>query len=490
MTKKLFHLMNNVDISHDALYNSIGNVYSVRRELVLATFAVSWPDGTPCSLVEIYLISRFRSGATVREDGGSLRAIVSKLTHLIRYCWDAKRDFWELDDGHIYQFVVNLMEEVRPAEPMIRVRDNNTVRNIVAAAVEFLLWLQIEMLPGVNLIGVGSSYRIKLVERRVLNARNNKYNISLVYPRLPPRDTKEPKHPISNERRNLLWQAVGKLAGTNLVMPGWSKGVDNSRLLLRYLKERRELLLELLEATGARPGELSRLSVSDNEDCYKNQELVLTTLKRRRDVKRVIKLQSGVAMRLTVFINKNRADLLGEIKKRTKNLDSKDFVFLSISGSPMSERSMVSEFCRISKLAGFSEYQSCMSMFRHRYITKQVAIHLGIYLGENNKVKELMSDGDYRSILKRVAATTGHGSELSLLNYLDLAWDELGALGQVSSAVAIDASIRSAVTQVISLTESLNVLADKKSGDHAMETLEVLRRLQLEIQSALNESRG
>lgn len=484
MNAKLFHLLHEVDVTHDAHYNPVGKTYSARRIVVPASFAVTWPDGMPCSLVEIYLISRFRRGASVREDGGSLRAIVAKLSHLIRNCCSIQKDFWELDDEAMDVLVINLMEEKKPDAPMVRVRDNNTVRSIVAAAVDFLLWLQDEMLKDVKLIGVGPQYRIRLVERKEFVAHRNRFIVHAVYPRLPPRDTREPKRPISSDKRNALWQAVGKLASVDLVQPTWARRSNNAEMLTSYLKARRELLLELLEATGARPGELARLSASRNEDCYRSQELILMTLKRRRHFERKIKLQPGVAMRLTIFLRKHRTSLLNAIQVSGGKVDPKDRVFLGVSGSPMSERSMGSEFSRISKLAGLSRLQSCMSMFRHRFITKQVAIHLSAYLGEGESVKGLVTGGDYRTILKKVATTTGHGNENSLMHYIDLAWEELGTTKQINKAIAIDASIERAVEQVISLTGSLETVNKKSAIEIVRETVELLRKLQIEIQSA------
>lgn len=486
MDKQLFHLLSNVDVSHEAHYNPVGQIYSPRRMVAMATFAVTWPDGTPCSLVEIYLISRFRRGASVREDGGTLRATVAKLSHLIRHCWKIKRDFWELEDEDVYHLVVELQKEMRPMAPLVRVRDNNTVRAIIAAVVEFLQWLQEEVMSGVELIGVGPEYRIRLVARRTLDSRRNRQITQLLYHQLPPRDTKEPKRPISREKRNLLWQAVGQLAEAHLVLPPWAKKTWDATILADYLKARRELLLELLEATGARPGELSRLSASDNEDCYRTGELVLITLKRRRHVERKIKLQPGAAMRLTVFLKKHRAMLLKAIQSTGTERAAKDRVFLGVTGLPISERSMVSEFYRISKSAGLAEYQSCMSMFRHRYITKQVAIHLGIYLSENNKSKEMMTDGDYRTLLKKVACTTGHGSEASLLHYVDLAWEELGITDQIEKAIAIDASIESTTTQIISMIGVLKMGVGRSATELLQSATEALSKLQKDIQSALN----
>ncbi len=482
-----FHIMQEVDVSCESHYDPIRSLYTPRRSVVLATFAVSWPDGTPCSLVEMYLVSRFRRGVSVREDGGSLRAIVAKLAHLIRHCWRIKRDFWELDDEDVYGLVQALMEEMKPEAPLVHVRDNNTVRAIIATTVEFLLWVQTEVMVALPLIGVGHEYRIQLVERKVLDTRRNRYIIQRIYHRLPPRDTKEPKRPISRDKRNALWEAVSRMAGFSVVPPGWARSGDCGSLLNQYLKARRELLLELLEATGARPGELSRLSVSSNEDCYKSQELVLLTLKRRRHVERKIKLQPGVAMRLSVFISKRRAALLKEIQAAGAVSYPIDRVFIGINGAPMSERSMVSEFWRISKVAGLEEYQSCMSMFRHRFITKQVAIHLGIYLSEENKTREMMTDADYRTILKKVATITGHGVEASLLHYIDLAWDELGTGNQVDAVVAIDASIESATTQIISIIGELENPAGRSPAGLLQAAKETLMNMQQELRAAVDK---
>lgn len=484
--KQLFHLLINVDVTHEAHHNPLNDTYTSRRLLVPATFSVNWPDRTPCSLVENYLISRFRRGATVREDGGSLRATVTKLSHLIRHCWDIKRDFWELRDDDFYQFVIALMKEMKPNAPFVRARDNNTVRAIVAASVEFLIWLQSDVLVDYRLIGVGPDYQIRLIQRKVFDTRRNCYVVSLVYHRLPPRDTKEPKRPINREKRNQLWQAVSKLSEVNAFIPAWTRKIDVGNMLSKYLKARRELLLELLEATGARPGELARLSVLANEDCYKTQQLTLETLKRRRQIQRTIKLQPGVAMRLTVFIQKHRATLLREILNAGENPDPNDRVFIGISGSPMTVRSMTSEFSRITIEAGLSDYQSCMSMFRHRFITKQVALHLGIYMSDNNKAKEMMTDGDYRTILRKVATVTGHGNEYSLLRYLDLAWEELGMLNHVDTAISLDASIEGAITQIISLRGRVQGTNGKSVHGILDETKSVLENLQNEIRVSMS----
>ena len=168
-------------------------------------------------------------------------------------------------------------------------------------------------------------------------------------------------------------------------------------------------------------------------------------------------------------------------------MNPQDRVLLGINGLPMSERSLVSEFARISTVAGLGEYQSCMSMFRHRFITKQVAIHLGIYLGQEGKTREMMTGGDYRSILKKVATVTGHGDEASLLHYLDLAWDELGTGSQVEVAIAIDASIERAATQIISLIGVMEHPSGKTSEELLYAAKETLLQMQQELRISLSK---
>lgn len=485
--KAKFYLLRNVNVSFESQYEPIRKKYLPRLIITPATFAVTWPNGAPCTLIEIYLIFRYRRGASVREDGGSLRATTAKLIHLIRYCWIIKRDLWELDDEDIYGMVLSLMSEMKKSAPFIRARDNNTVRLIIAASVDFLLWIQNDIMVEKKIIGVGSEYKIKLIEKKILLPQRNRYIIQRVYHRLPPNDTKEPKRPISREKRNAIWQAVSNMANVTILLPIWGRSEKILAFLKEYLKARRELLLELLEATGARPGELARISVLKNEDCYEKQELILLTLKRRRHIERKIKLQPGVAMRLTVFIRKYRSELLKAMHAAGQKPDPMNLLFLGINGTPMNERSMVTEFSRISKVAGLAEYQSCMSMFRHRFITKQVAIHLGIYLNEKNKTKEMMTDGDYRTILKKVAVITGHGDENSLLHYIDMAWEELGVADQVGQAIAIDASIEMASTQVISLIGNLEIGNKKPTSKLLKETKIALENIQREIRTAIGK---
>lgn len=83
------------------------------------------------------------------------------------------------------------------------------------------------------------------------------------------------------------------------------------------------------------------------------------------------------------------------------------------------------------RACGHHDVQACFSMFRHRFITLEVIVHLKEFMGAAGKGRHLMTDGDYRSILKRITAKTGHGTPESLWHYIDLAWAELDVWANV-----------------------------------------------------------
>jgi hypothetical protein len=86
-----------------------------------------------------------------------------------------------------------------------------------------------------------------------------------------------------------------------------------------------------------------------------------------------------------------------------------------------------------------------MSMFRHRFITNMVKLHLLAFFDRNpDKHRYSMQPTDYRTVLKSVATLTGHGGELSLMSYIDLAWEELGVFDYVQPARALITAVESA----------------------------------------------
>lgn len=437
---KLYDIINDVELPTHASYDPSTKMYQQHTETTPAIVALYWPDGYPCIYAEMYL-QDISPRLTIRNDnGGSLGTVAKDLTHLIKYCWKAKKDFQDLDSDDFYEFVTGLREEHLLDNPTRRKRDDNTVNRIIDNCINFLLWLQIHIVPDKVIVGSRiNNPQIRLVERNITDYFGKK-RTKLVYPFRPTSSTQDRKRPMPSIIRNKLWDAVAALSDPSRLSKRYRKRFEDEKELyaeLDYLRTRRELELSLFEATGLRPSEQARLRVNENKDCSDTNKIIIPTMKTRkkRIPKRKIPLEFGVAVKFDLFIKKQREALIARLKGKGIRIDPQDHVFLcSRKGTPLSEDTLEREFHRIVEVAGIVQ-RACVSMFRHRFITRMVVIHLQAFLKDNSgKTRALMTDSDYRTILKRVAVFTGHRDLNSLLHYIDYAWDEIGVFNYVQPA--------------------------------------------------------
>lgn len=455
MIKQLYS--RHLDVEYDELSTPVVFAKSLSRPLTSKStmFSFNWPNGSPCIYAELYLQSK--SFEIVENNSGtsSLNTIASQLSHIVRFCWTGRKDFWELDQNDIEDFVYVLMQERDPHDPNQARRNNNTVNEIVSGTVDFIVWLQNNIFLNLDLIGGdGDKSKIRLKSTKFTDWQGNQKMVSK-FPHLPPRATRNPKAPIAREVIGRLWSAVTAMSDPARKSKRYLHKFDNEKEALEelmYLKKRRELLLYLLEATGARPGELSLLTVSQNEQPAKDNKITLRTFKRRRFSERAIPIEASVAVKLELFINVTRKKL---ISKLGTSANPENRVFLTVEGKPYGVESMTREFSRIAEMAGQSDVQACMSMFRHRFITTMVIIHLKAFMAENKgKLRANLNLSDYRSILKRVATFTGHASEDSLMHYIDMAWEEMRLFDYVEPTITAITKAEGVISELQSIVSS------------------------------------
>lgn len=488
--KQLYNLLRDIDLPLGASFDADKQDYLAEREIVPAMFAVQWPDGTPCVQMEMYLLDICHSLTVRRLDGGSLKTKINELTPLIRFCWDMKKNFWQLYDADFQGFVRRVRTERAIYAADKRSRCDNTVIKVIDSAIAFFEWLQKHLVCDRVIVGtIDENPQIPLVPRYYVNQHGKKRR-RLIYKLSPTPSTPDPKRPMPREIRNRIWDAVeewakpGKLSGGQVTPNALKEKIEE----LDYLRARRELLLLLLEGTGCRPGELARFSTSANRNCVATGRTILPTLKRRRRMKRSIPIERGIAMKIELFIEDHRERLISRLTAKGKRPVARDRVFLcSKKGGPISERSMAKEFQRLVARAGI-EQRACASMFRHRFITGMVRLHLAAFVSESGKTRGLITDADYRSILRKVATYTGHGSEQSLFHYIDWAWEEMGVFDYVQTASELCQHIEQSVTFVKSLKTELTLkihLSPQTMLDRAVNELQLLHdRLQETVSKA------
>lgn len=135
----------------------------------------------------------------------------------------------------------------------------------------------------------------------------------------------------------------------------------------------------------------------------------------------------------------------------------------------MSRSALTKEFQRLCTTAGLST-RTCLSMFRHRFITLMVALELNQVLEEDQSFPvHSLAFADYRTILTRVAAITGHADPASLMVYVHLAWDELKWFAGVDA-------VRELVMALEEVRALRRVYCDDSSGERKVLTRDELKK--------------
>ena len=245
---------------------------------------------------------------------------------------------------------------------------------------------------------------------------------------------------------------------------------------------RRELQLILLEATGSRPQELIGIPCSDNLDRLMISQLFIPTLKRRDKSHRlrVVPVDRQVAMKIETFIFVHRKKLIERLRRANllRPTDKPaDLIYLNCeSGREVKPDAAYQEFRRLCMRAKIDQ-RSCQSMFRHRFITNMVKLHLVSFVENNpHKNRHMMTESDYRTMLQKVAAFTGHKSANSLLHYIDLAWEELDAFSSIYDLKKMQDAMRGICIKINELR------AEMKSLEHSPK-----HKLIEEVESKLSE---
>lgn len=435
---------------------------------------VHWPDGTPCISLNAYLLEQ-----KILTTGDSVVTYAAELSQLVRFCGSNGIGFDCLDDSALWRWSVELQSEMSKHHPTERARNRNTVRRIIEHALRFLLWHQNTFgVPGETpLIGEARvSPRIKIA----LKTNPHSGRTYAFHPCLPASDSREPKSALSREMIEAIETTVEDLSQIEKMhwaaKRRYSRNPELLAAVTEYLRERRRFTLFMFKRTGMRPDELVHTSLEQNENILANLALTLPTRKtRQRDepTRRFgVTLKDALRWLRYVTVRKGFVDAL---KHHNPSYRASQSLLLTQNGQPLKRGSLLREFSRLAKRAGFQNVQVCLSMFRHRFITYEVVVHLREFMVTSGKDRHSMTAFDYRCILRRVIAKTGHRSIDSLWHYIDLAWAELNVWGTIDKALErLNAADR--------LFEDLLALETDSSGPGAD------RKLSLEtVQKRLSE---
>lgn len=438
MSSQLFHVLPPMTLPHSGVKHKDGT--HVTSQIIPAFPFMYWPSGKPCEQVNMYLLD-----IAHEVTGDSLRSYAVELSHLVRYCGKKPINIESLTDADIHALSKQLQEEKSRRNPIERARNDNTVRAILSRAIRFLLWYQKEfmLLLRTPLIGEQSmspQITVKRIKNDKSKIRNSQIEYYYTHSAMPTSESREPKRPIAltvieDIQRSINRQSVLEARSARFVQ----RYRSNPALLaaqLEYMRARRHFMVWMMMHTGLRPSELVEISVKEHGSILTTRRLKIPT-KKRRKIKAPIR-SFPILLNAATVVHRYliaRTIYCESFQDAGGEPNPGDSFFLTLDGEPIKKSSLEKDFERLAEDAGYKDVQACLSMFRHRFITYEVTAHLKEFIENSGKSRQMMTDIDYESILKRISAKTGHGSVQSLWYYIDLAWEELGVWGAVDKAI-------------------------------------------------------
>lgn len=479
MSSQLFHVLPPISLPHSGVKHKDGT--HVSTEIIPAFPFMYWPSGKPCEPVNMYLLDIAHEAT-----GDSLRTYASELSHLVRYCGNKQRGIESLTDADMTELSKQLQEEKAPRNPLEHIRNNNTVRTILSRTIRFLFWYEKEFMLVLRtpLIGehvVSPQINVTRTKSEYSNRRGRKIEYAYAHAAMPPDVSREPKHPIAlsvidDIRRVVYGQSTLEKQKARFVQryrsnPSWLEAQ------LEYVRARRLFMIWMMMHTGLRPSELVAMGVGEHANIITTRTLKIPTKKRRKITAPIrnfpILLNAATVVHRYLFARKAYCETL---KALGKDLKPGDSFFLRIDGMPIKAASLEKDFERLAEDAGYKDVQVCLSMFRHRFITLEVTAHLTEFMEQSKKSRQMMTDIDYESILKRVAVKTGHGSVESLWHYIDLAWNEMGVWGSVDQAIARLHAADQLFDDLLALQHEAGTLSNRQ-GDRMVDLNRITSRL-------------
>lgn len=439
MTTQLFHVLPSMELPVSAIRHDAGT--HVTTQTIPAFPFMYWPSNRPCEPVNMYLLD-----IAHEVTGDTLKTYAAQLSHVVRYCGLKYVGIEALTDAHLHDLSKQLQEERSKRHPLEAARNKNTVRDILSRTIQFLMWYQKTLMLHLSTPLIGEATvspqitvkRVKNDRARTSGRRGEYYYIHLA---MPTSESREPKRPIARPIIEDIQQAIYRHSlleeRSERFTQRHGKDRDLLRAQLEYIRARRSFMLWMMMRTGLRPSELVQMSVKDHENVLTTRILKIPTKKRRKVIAPmrhfpILLDAASVVYRYLL----SRSAYCDALRRSGIETHPNTAFFLTLDGEPIKKTSLEKDFERLVALAGHKDVQACLSMFRHRFITYEVTVHLREFIDKSGKSRQMMTDIDYESILKRVADKTGHGSVHSLWHYIDLAWEELGVWASTDKALA------------------------------------------------------
>lgn len=384
------------------------------ENFVLAT----WPNGRPCHLANHWLHSI--CSKTKAQD--TPRVYASLISHILRYCSHHKIELWDFTDDIFYDFTQGLLSDHKLTNGVLEPKRGHThVRAVQLRCLYFLLWIS-ENFPFLSdQVLIGQSERNPKI---TIAYKQNAYNGSL---EIDHPDLVAPAPPI-DDKGVITEKAIQEIQNAifknhdinNLPARALNKLKHNEELFKAqntYIYERRMFMIRMMKLTGLRPEELIDIPLDLNLDIASKLFISIPTKKRGYPAPiRKFRISSRAAIDFNRYLTQ-RTKLLNKLLESGKIKFKAQSILLTVDGLPLKKSSMTKDFDRLCVSASLGDVRSCLSMFRHRFITREIHILLIERFNKSPELKIAWTVALRDDICFIVASKTGHKHPESLHIY-------------------------------------------------------------------------
>ncbi|MGM3216461.1 hypothetical protein ACSQ5K_14710 [Pseudomonas sp. PhalM4] len=360
----------------------------VRPRLKSSFAVVAWPNGKPCSLVNFWL-----SDLSQKTTGQTIRQYCVNITPLLRYCYRKNIQFYDFADTNLAELSEELTLQFRLNGE--RQKQNNHVNAVIDAVISFFIWLRDVGNPRIfkNVIGeAGQAANISVAPVRSQFGRIGFEHIAHVPQSTDLHDKHAMPQSIISAIEDQIFLESDPEYYTGSAKHKFNSGSEKSRAFQKYLFERRSFSTWMFKRTGLRPKELCSMPWAANVDIIKSCILYIPTCKRRSEglSLRPFKITADAALVVNHYLV-SRSEYVQYLKDKSVYSEISDVMLLSEDGGNLLVGSLTRDFSRIVERAGLSEVRACLSMYRHRFITSEILLHLKEFFGSKSPAKESLS---------------------------------------------------------------------------------------------------
>lgn len=388
---------------------------------------IAYPNGKPCHIANMYLLELEDKNRSIH----SIKQYASNVSYLVNFCFKKKLDFLKLTEGIFFDFAYGLRSETDSQNPLKRLRNPTTLNNIIRTNLDFLNFIgNFNDKPNFIFDNIGAKTSSKNIKKGDVSVEMHGWeHKSLEVPAI-----KKTRNPIGKEVIDKLYEAVVEKSSS------------------QFIQQRRIIMLRLLEATGARAGEIALIKVNDVLESFNNDGFMrMTTLKRKQETSRLVQMDFNDLNLIKNYINLYRKKVI----RNTIGLSNDHgYLFINENSGEKAFDTVISNDVNVLKNVANIQEQTCAHMFRHRFITKQFVNLIKQYNYENQDQfrKALL---DTNTLKQKIQQMTGHQNLNSLDVYIDLAFNEIFNTTVVLDKLAVANAYESFDSQLKLLTMEL-----------------------------------